>query len=78
MHLVVCLVIRQGGHHHDVLAVLPIDWRRHAVVGGQLQRVDYPQDLRLANCSTSAYCRLLHLATRTWSESVVSYLKLKS
>jgi len=64
MHLVVRLLVRQGGNHHDVLAVLPVHRRRHAVVGGQLQRVDHSEDLRMTHCSMSSCCRLPQLAHR--------------
>ena len=38
------LVGDRGGDDH-VVAVLPVDRRGHLVAGGELQRVDHPQDL---------------------------------
>ena len=46
-HLGIGLLICQAGHHDDIIAVLPVDGRRDAVLGRQLQRVDHPQDLHI-------------------------------
>src|SRR5579859_1002836 len=39
------LRVLNGGHNHDVVAILPVHRRRHAVAVGQLQGVDDAQDL---------------------------------
>src|SRR5271169_6739085 len=39
------LVVRDGAGNDHIIAVLPIDRRRHAVLGRELQRVDDAQHL---------------------------------
>ena len=56
-HLLVGLLISEARHNHDILAMLPVHGRCHAVLCRQLQRVDHPQDL--------------HMCRGLWPESVL-------
>src|ERR1700730_7337496 len=38
--LLLGVVVRHRAGDDDVLAILPVHWRRHLVLGGKLQRVD--------------------------------------
>ena len=57
--------------------MLPVDRRRHAVVGRQLQRVDYPQNLYTYGQRSSPCCWLPYFAidmvsvcaSRSWCEA---------
>ena len=60
VHLLTGLLITERGDNHDLIAMLPVHRRCYGVLCGQLQRVDHPQDLHVAQRTESGIAVMSH------------------